>query len=109
MNFNQLLKHMNGTSEVDEEKKKEILEGFKRDCPYGVIKETDTSLAVWVDEEFHCMKCGTKMNNRTNQTVKKGEWVPLKRKNNISNWECPKCRPLVGNQPLGVISSEHLK
>jgi hypothetical protein len=42
------------------------------------------------------------MNRRTNQYVKRGVWVMKKRKDNISNQECPKCAPLCGRQPIGV-------
>lgn len=109
VSFDQVIKSLQGTLKVNEIKKQEIIERFKKEYPYGKIREGKMSIGVWVDSETHCMKCGTKMIKRTNQTVKKGVWVPLKRKNNISSWECPVCNPLKGFEPLGITSSEYLE
>jgi predicted RNA-binding Zn-ribbon protein involved in translation (DUF1610 family) len=109
MTFDQVIKNLQGTLKINETKKQEAIARFKKEYPYGKITETGTSIGVRVDSERHCMKCGTKMIDRINQTVKGGAWVPLKRKNNISNWECPACNPLKGFEPIGITSSEHLE
>lgn len=104
MNFLQVIAKSVGALKVDPEKVKHRLEIFRRDLPKAKITVTDGTVKAEVvrdeDGTVHCMTCGGPMVNRCNQYVKKGQWVQKKR--NMSNWECPRCRPLCGGQPLAT-------
>lgn len=53
------------------------------------------------DDKVLCLRCGNPLNQRANYEKKHNEWVPLKKKDNVSNYECETCYP-DGNAPIVV-------
>ena len=105
MNFLQVIAKSLGQLKVDLEKVKQREEELRRQYPHAEITIKDGTVKAQVKEDedgVHCMYCGAIMVRRTNQYVKNGQWVQKKRKDNMSNWECPKCRPLCGGMPLAT-------
>ena len=103
----QFIKSLFGQLEVDEQKVTQFMLEFSRDYPFGEVridrKNFDLSVRCKGMEEGKplCMKCGSPLISRVNQRRKNGTWQPLKRKDHLSNWECPKCY-LNGFAPLIV-------
>lgn len=76
---------------------REQMEQLKQEYPSAEVEEYSPGhfrVQARYDQEkkcYYCMTCGSEMVDRMNQYVKNGEWVPLKRPNNISCQVCPKC------------------
>jgi hypothetical protein len=105
----QLMAKMLGQLKVDPEKVRQQEEILKKEFPKAKITVSDSGVkaeAVQDGDGVHCMVCGTPMDDRVNQYVKRGQWVQKKKKDNISNWECPKCRPLIGMAPLAWFNED---
>jgi hypothetical protein len=114
MTGTQFMKFMMGEElPIDEERKKKDIEQFKKDYPHAIIKISKydmTASARYKNGKYHCIKCGKPMNNRCNMKLEKGKWVPKKKKDNISNQECPEHYPsggapiMVGLSFLGTVT-----
>ena len=104
LNGNQFIKKMFGQLKVDETKVEKFTEEFTRDYPCGELILDREGFSIQVRHRIDgnlplCLKCGGKMTSRVNQYRKNGQWQQKARKDNISNWECPKCFP-EGHAPL---------
>ena len=102
----QFLKMLEGTLKVDEDKLRHFTEEFTSKYPHGDLEINRAHFSIKVkcrrDGDIPlCLVCGNKMVKRVNQFRKNGIWVLKKKRDNISNWECPKCYP-DGHAPLIV-------
>jgi len=106
LNGFQLIRKLAGELKVDEEKVKKFTSKFTKEYPYGELTIDRDSFFIQVRCRLNgntplCLKCGGQLINRVNQYRKNGVWYQKARKDNISNWECPKCYPN-GHAPLIV-------
>ncbi len=102
----QFIKMLSGQLKVDESKVSKYTAEFTRDYPCGdlIVDRGHFSIQVRYrtnGEAPCCLKCGGKLVNRANQYRKNGAWIAKSRKDNVSNYECPKCFP-DGHAPLIV-------
>jgi hypothetical protein len=103
----QFIKMLSGNLKVDEDKLNKFTAEFTRDYPNGDLLVNRGHFSIQVryktdtDGNPLCMKCGGRMTSRVNQYRKNGTWQQKARKDNVSNWECPKCYP-EGYAPLIV-------
>jgi len=91
---------------IDEKKVKRFTDKFTEEYPYGELIVDRDNLFIQIRCRLNgniplCLKCGGLLINRVNQYKKNGEWHQKARKDNITNWECPKCYPN-GHAPLVV-------